>query len=64
VDCATYSGAIRDFYPHIRRSAIVNASATDLVTRDLRGQAFLRVNGRKEHLIVSCRFRIYSGKCE
>lgn len=37
----------------IHRSTIVNASAIDLVTRDLRGQAAVRVRGRKETLIVS-----------
>ena len=37
----------------IHRSTIVNASVIDLVTRDLRGQAAVRVRGRKEPLIVS-----------
>jgi DNA-binding LytR/AlgR family response regulator len=37
----------------IHRSTIVNASAIDVVTRDLRGQASVRVKGRKENLSVS-----------
>ena len=37
----------------IHRSTIVNASAIDSVTRDLRGQASVRVKGRKENLSVS-----------
>lgn len=37
----------------IHRSTIVKASAIDAVTRDLRGQAAVRVKGRKEHLTVS-----------
>jgi DNA-binding LytR/AlgR family response regulator len=37
----------------IHRSTIVNASAIDLVTRDLRGQASVQVKGRTENLIVS-----------
>lgn len=37
----------------IHRSTIVNATAIEAVTRDLRGQAAVRVKGRKEHLTVS-----------
>lgn len=37
----------------IHRSTIVNASVIDNVTRDLRGQASVRVKGRKENLSVS-----------
>ncbi len=37
----------------IHRSAIVNATAIEAVTRDVRGQASVRVKGRKEHLTVS-----------
>ncbi len=37
----------------IHRSTIVNASAIELVTRDERGQASVRVKGRKENLAVS-----------
>jgi DNA-binding LytR/AlgR family response regulator len=37
----------------IHRSTIVNASAIDSVTRDMRGQASVRVKGRKENLSVS-----------
>ena len=37
----------------IHRSTIVNASAIEVVTRDLRGQASVRVKGRKENLSVS-----------
>lgn len=37
----------------IHRSTIVNASAIEAVTRDMRGQAFVRVKGRKENLSVS-----------
>ena len=37
----------------IHRSIIVNASAIESVTRDLRGQASVRVRGRKENLSVS-----------
>ncbi len=37
----------------IHRSTIVNASAIEVVTRDERGQASVRVKGRKETLSVS-----------
>ncbi len=37
----------------IHRSTIVKAGAIEAVTRDLRGQAAVRVKGRKEHLTVS-----------
>jgi DNA-binding LytR/AlgR family response regulator len=37
----------------IHRSAIVNALAIDTVTRDMHGQASVKVRGRKENLIVS-----------
>ncbi|MEP7155765.1 MAG: LytTR family DNA-binding domain-containing protein [Betaproteobacteria bacterium] len=37
----------------IHRSTIVNATAIDTVTRDFRGQATVRVKGRKENLTVS-----------
>ncbi len=37
----------------IHRSTIVNASAIESVTRDIRGQASVRVKGRKESLSVS-----------
>ncbi len=37
----------------IHRSIIVNASAIEGVTRDMRGQASVRVKGRKENLSVS-----------
>jgi DNA-binding LytR/AlgR family response regulator len=37
----------------IHRSTIVNASAIELVTRDFRGQASVKVKGRKENLAVS-----------
>ena len=37
----------------IHRSTIVNASAIDAVTRDFRGQATVKVKGRKENLVVS-----------
>lgn len=37
----------------IHRSTIVNASAIDSVSRDMRGQASVRVKGRKENLSVS-----------
>lgn len=38
---------------HGSNPSIVNASAIDVVTRDLRGQACVRVKGRTENLIVS-----------
>lgn len=37
----------------IHRSTVVNALAIDTVTRDLHGQASIKVRGRKENLIVS-----------
>jgi DNA-binding LytR/AlgR family response regulator len=37
----------------IHRSTIVNASAVDSVSRDFRGQATVKVKGRKENLVVS-----------
>ena len=37
----------------IHRSTIVNASAVDSVTRDFRGQATVKLRGRKENLVVS-----------
>ena len=40
-------------YWQIHRSTIVNASAIELVSRDFRGQATVRIRGRKENLVVS-----------
>ena len=40
-------------YWQIHRSTIVNASAIELVSRDFRGQATVRIKGRKENLVVS-----------
>jgi DNA-binding LytR/AlgR family response regulator len=37
----------------IHRSTVVNAAAIDAVTRDFRGQATVKVKGRKENLTVS-----------
>jgi DNA-binding LytR/AlgR family response regulator len=37
----------------IHRSTVVNATAIDVVTRDFRGQATVKVKGRKENLTVS-----------
>jgi len=37
----------------IHRSTIVNASAIESVSRDFRGQASVKVKGRKENLVVS-----------
>ncbi len=37
----------------IHRSTVVNATAIDAVTRDFRGQATVKVKGRKENLTVS-----------
>jgi DNA-binding LytR/AlgR family response regulator len=37
----------------IHRSTIVNASSIDAITRDFRGQATVKVKGRKENLTVS-----------
>ena len=47
----------------IHRSTVVNASAIDAVTRDFRGQATVKVKGRKENLTVSRPFRICSSRC-
>jgi DNA-binding LytR/AlgR family response regulator len=40
-------------YWQIHRSTIVNASAIESVSRDFRGQASVKVKGRKENLVVS-----------
>ena len=40
-------------YWQIHRSTIVNASAVEAVTRDFRGQATVKVKGRRENLVVS-----------
>jgi len=40
-------------YWQIHRSTIVNASAIESVSRDFRGQAVVKVKGRKENLVVS-----------
>ena len=40
-------------YWQIHRSTIVNASAIEAVSRDFRGQAVVKVKGRKENLVVS-----------
>jgi DNA-binding LytR/AlgR family response regulator len=40
-------------YWQIHRSTIVNASAVEAVTREFRGQATVKVKGRKENLVVS-----------
>jgi DNA-binding LytR/AlgR family response regulator len=37
----------------IHRSTIVNATAVEVVTRDFRGQASVRIKGRPENLVVS-----------
>ncbi|MDP2369950.1 LytR/AlgR family response regulator transcription factor [Rhodoferax sp.] len=37
----------------IHRSTIVNATAVDVVTRDFRGQACVKIKGRPENLVVS-----------
>jgi DNA-binding LytR/AlgR family response regulator len=37
----------------IHRSAVVNATAIESVTRDIRGQAVVKIKGRKENLTVS-----------
>jgi DNA-binding LytR/AlgR family response regulator len=42
-----------DKYWQIHRSTIVNASAIESVSRDFRGQAVVKVKGRKENLAVS-----------
>ncbi len=40
-------------YWQIHRSTIVSASAIESVSRDFRGQAVVKVRGRKENLVVS-----------
>ncbi|MEO8132769.1 MAG: LytTR family DNA-binding domain-containing protein [Betaproteobacteria bacterium] len=40
-------------YWQIHRSTIVNAGAIESVSRDFRGQAVVKVKGRKENLVVS-----------
>ncbi len=47
------SGLDTDKYWQIHRSIIVNAAAIDAVVRDFRGQAHVKVKGRKEQLTVS-----------
>ena len=47
------SGLDADKYWQIHRSIIVNAAAIDAVVRDFRGQAHVKVKGRKEQLTVS-----------
>ena len=42
-----------DRYWQIHRATIVNAAAIESVSRDFRGQATVKVKGRKENLIVS-----------
>ena len=37
----------------VHRSTVVNATAIEAVTRDFRGQATVKVKGRKENLTVS-----------
>ncbi len=46
-------GVDSDKYWQIHRSTIVNASAIESVSRDFRGQATVKVKGRKENLAVS-----------
>jgi DNA-binding LytR/AlgR family response regulator len=46
-------GVDPDKFWQIHRSTIVQASAIDAVTRDFRGQATVKVRGRKENLTVS-----------
>ena len=46
-------GVDSDRYWQIHRSTIVNASAIESVSRDFRGQATVKVKGRKENLAVS-----------
>ena len=46
-------GVDSDKYWQIHRSTIVNASAIESVSRDFRGQATVKVKGRKENLPVS-----------
>jgi DNA-binding LytR/AlgR family response regulator len=46
-------GVDPDKFWQIHRSTIVQAAAVDAVTRDFRGQATVKVRGRKENLTVS-----------
>jgi DNA-binding LytR/AlgR family response regulator len=46
-------GVDPDKFWQIHRSTIVQAAAIDAVTRDFRGQATVKVKGRKENLTVS-----------
>jgi DNA-binding LytR/AlgR family response regulator len=46
-------GIDSDKYWQIHRSTVVNASAIESVSRDFRGQATVKVKGRKENLAVS-----------
>jgi DNA-binding LytR/AlgR family response regulator len=46
-------GVDTDKFWQIHRSTIVQAAAIDAVTRDFRGQATVKVKGRKENLTVS-----------
>jgi len=47
------TGIDLDKFWQIHRSTIVQAAAIDAVTRDFRGQATVKVKGRKENLTVS-----------
>jgi DNA-binding LytR/AlgR family response regulator len=47
------AGIDPDKFWQIHRSTIVQAAAIDAVTRDFRGQATVKVKGRKENLAVS-----------
>ncbi|MFY8064649.1 MAG: LytTR family DNA-binding domain-containing protein, partial [Usitatibacteraceae bacterium] len=47
------TGIDPDKFWQIHRSTIVQAAAIDAVTRDFRGQATVKVKGRKENLTVS-----------
>ena len=42
-----------DKFWQIHRSTIVNATAVEVVTRDFRGQASVKIKGRPENLVVS-----------
>jgi len=46
-------GLDQETFWQIHRSTVVNATAIDAVTRDFRGQATVKVKGRKENLVVS-----------
>ena len=46
-------GIDADRFWQIHRSTVVNASAIESVSRDFRGQATVKVKGRKENLVVS-----------